>query len=50
MGANEVFTSTTDIGHWVQGAATRGSGERSQPGATRRRYAARACSTSSWRS
>ena len=31
MGANEAFTSTTDIGHWVQGAATRGSGERSQP-------------------
>ena len=31
MGANEVFTSTTDIGHWIQGAATRGSGERSQP-------------------
>ena len=31
MGANEAFTSTTDIGHWIQGRATRGSGERSQP-------------------
>ncbi len=31
MGTNEAFTSTTDIGHWILGRATRGSGERSQP-------------------
>ena len=31
MGTTASFTSTTDIGHWIQGRATRGSGERSQP-------------------
>ncbi len=31
MGTIAAFTSTTDIGHWIQGRATRGSGERSQP-------------------
>ena len=31
MGTTAPFTSTTDIGHWIQGRATRGSGERSQP-------------------
>ena len=30
MGATEAFTQTTDIGHWIAGAAHRGSGERTQ--------------------
>ncbi len=31
MSTTAPFTSTTDIGHWILGRATRGSGERSQP-------------------
>jgi malonate-semialdehyde dehydrogenase (acetylating) / methylmalonate-semialdehyde dehydrogenase len=30
MGAPEHFTSTSDIGHWIHGATTPGSGERTQ--------------------
>ena len=30
MGAPEAFTQTTDIGHWIGGAAHRGTGTRSQ--------------------
>lgn len=30
MGAPEAFTQTTDVGHWIGGAPTRGSGTRSQ--------------------
>jgi malonate-semialdehyde dehydrogenase (acetylating)/methylmalonate-semialdehyde dehydrogenase len=31
MGAPEAFTATTDIGHWIGGTHSRGSGTRSQP-------------------
>ena len=31
MGVPEAFTRTTDVGHWIGGAPTRGSGTRSQP-------------------
>ncbi|MFN0182812.1 MAG: aldehyde dehydrogenase family protein, partial [Aquabacterium sp.] len=30
MGAPEAFTATTDIGHWIGGQPTRGSGTRRQ--------------------
>jgi len=31
MGAAEAFTTTTDVGHWIGGARSAGSGTRSQP-------------------
>ena len=31
MGAAEAFTTTTDVGHWIGGAHSAGSGTRSQP-------------------
>jgi malonate-semialdehyde dehydrogenase (acetylating)/methylmalonate-semialdehyde dehydrogenase len=31
MGVPEAFTRTTDVGHWIGGAPTRGTGTRSQP-------------------
>ena len=31
MGAPEAFTLTTDVAHWINGAAQRGTGSRSQP-------------------
>jgi malonate-semialdehyde dehydrogenase (acetylating) / methylmalonate-semialdehyde dehydrogenase len=31
MGAPEAFTTTTDVGHWIAGARTAGSGTRKQP-------------------